>query len=119
MLVIFAVLCLTVFALLTLSTVSADKRLADAAVQSVEAYYRADAMAEEVLAQLRAGTVPEGVELLDDVYSYCCPVSDTQELSVKLTIEGDKYQILQWKVVPTTEWSPEEYIEVWSPETEE
>lgn len=119
LLVIFAVLCLTVFALLTISTVNADRRLADASVQSVEAFYRADCEAEEILARLRAGEIPDGVTEQDGVYSYHCPVSDTQELCVQVIIEGVTYQVLQWKVVPTAEWSPEEYIEVWVPETEE
>ena len=52
LLVIFAVLCLTVFALLSLSTVQADGRLSEAAVASVAAYYEADCRAEEILARL-------------------------------------------------------------------
>lgn len=121
LLVIFAVLCLTVFALLTLSTVKADLRLADAAVQSVEDYYRADCEAEEVLARFREGIVSEHVTIAGHTadgicYTYGCPVSDTQELRVVVEITEEDYQILQWKVVSTTEWSPEEYIEVWSPE---
>lgn len=119
LLVIFAVLCLTVFALLTISTVNADRRLADASVRSVEAFYRADCEAEEILARLRAGDIPAGVTEQDGVYSYHCPVSDTQALCVQVIIEGETYRVLQWKVVPTAEWSPEEYIEVWVPETEE
>lgn len=119
LLVIFAVLCLTVFALLTLSTVKADQRLADAAVQAVEAYYRADCAAEEILAKLREGSVPESVVAEENRYAYTCPVSDTQSLQVIVEIEGTNYRIEQWKVISTTEWSPEEYIEVWSPEMEE
>ena len=45
--VIFAVLCLTVFALLGLSTVRADKRLADINVKAVTDYYSAEFEAEE------------------------------------------------------------------------
>lgn len=119
LLVIFAVLCLMVFALLALSTVQADRRLADAAVQSVEEYYKADCAAEELLATLRSGILPEGVERAGNVYAYSCPLSDTQELQVIVTIEANNYQIQQWKVVSTTEWVPEEYIKVWDPEMEE
>ena len=119
LLVIFAVLCLTVFALLALSTVKADMRLADAAVQSVEEYYLADCAAEEILAQLRGGTVPEGVTRDGSIYTYACPVSGTQELQVVVELNGTEYRIRQWKVVSTTEWMPDEYIDVWVPETEE
>ena len=46
LLVIFAVLCLTVFALLGLSTVQADGRLSGASAEAVSAYYAADCRAE-------------------------------------------------------------------------
>ena len=49
LLVIFAVLCLTVFALLTLSTVQANGRLSDRSAQAVLDYYQADTQAERIL----------------------------------------------------------------------
>ena len=55
LLVVFAVLALTVFALLSLSTVRADVRLGDAAAKAVTDYYAADTRAQEILAQLRNG----------------------------------------------------------------
>ena len=39
LLVIFAVLCLTVLAMLSLSTVQADARLSDASAEAVAGYY--------------------------------------------------------------------------------
>ena len=84
LLVIFAVLCLTVFALLGLSTVQADKRLADISVQAVSDYYSADTRAEEILARLRDGQMPEGVIKTGDIYSYSCTVSPTQSLLVEV-----------------------------------
>ena len=51
----FAVLCLTVFALLSLSTVRADDRLGKATVQAVTDYYAADLEAQTILARLRNG----------------------------------------------------------------
>ena len=61
LLVIFATLCLIIFALLSLSTTRADERLGDAVAQAVSDYYAADCEAEAILAQLRQGTVPAGV----------------------------------------------------------
>ena len=46
LLVIFAVLCLTVFAVLSLSTVRADRRLQEQSVSAVEGWYAADTAAE-------------------------------------------------------------------------
>ena len=57
LLVIFAVLCLTVFALLTLSTAAADSRLSQDAADAVEAYYQADSQAE---AGRTPSTAPRG-----------------------------------------------------------
>lgn len=119
LLVIFSVLCLTVFALLTLSTVKADIRIADASIQSIKEYYRADCEAETILAELRRGTVLEGVEKDGNLYAYSCKVSDTQVLSVIAEVEEESYTIYQWKVILTEQWSPEEYIKVWMPEEEE
>ena len=95
LLVIFAVLCLTVFALLSLSTVQADRRLADASVEAVSAYYRADCQAEAVLARLRDGQLPEGVTVDGDVYVYTCPISDTQSLEVQVRLEGEQWTVLR------------------------
>ena len=61
LLVAFAVLCLTVFALLSLSTVQAQSRLADASLETVAQYYAADAEAVRILALLRSGESPDGV----------------------------------------------------------
>lgn len=115
LLVIFAVLCLMVFALLGFSTVQADKRLADISVQAVEKFYAADTRAEEILAQLRGGSIPEGVEAGDGVYTYYCPVSDRQVLQA--VVRADDYAVLSWKQIPTTEWNERESLTVWDGES--
>ena len=114
LLVIFAVLCLTVFALLSLSTVQANGRLADASVAAVSAYYQADCRAEAVLARLRSGQVPEGVAADGDTYTYTCPISDTQSLEVRVRLEGDSWTVLQWQAVSTVEWEAEDSLDLWS-----
>lgn len=50
--IIFVVLCLTIFGLLSFTTSFADKKLADKNMQSVSRYYKADSEAEEILAML-------------------------------------------------------------------
>ena len=62
LLVIFAVLCIAVFAILSLSGSLASSRMADASIISVEGYYNADLQAEEILSKLRSGELPQGVE---------------------------------------------------------
>ncbi len=101
LLVIFAVLCLTVFTLLALSTVQADSRLSDASVKAVSNYYAADLEAESILAQLRQGNIPDTVARTDNVYSFSCTISATQELMVDVMFENDVWTILRWQAVST------------------
>ena len=112
LLIIFAVLCLTVFALLGLSTVHANKRLSDISIQAVSDYYAADTHAEQILAALRTGEIPEGVSREGDVFSYACPISDSQELQVEVR-SGD-WKILRWQSVSTTEWQADESLNLWN-----
>ena len=111
LLVIFAVLCLTVFALLGLSTVHANKRISDISIQAVSDYYAADCEAEAILAQLRMGRIPIGVTLRDDVFTYSCPISDTQALCVE--IRNETWEVLRWQAVSTTQWQADDTLQLW------
>lgn len=103
LLVIFAVLCLTVFALLSLSTVQAEKRMADASVRAVEAYYEADLAAESIFARLRAGEKVPGVTESDGIYGYECPISQYQTLHVRLQKDAESWRVLRWQAVANPE----------------
>jgi len=113
LLVIFAVLCLTVFSLLSLSTVQADIRLADTAAQAVEEYYQANRQAHEILARLRLGEIPDGVTAQGDLYCYQCDISDTQSLFVTVQLEEANYSILRWQAASTADWQPDDTLPVW------
>ena len=113
-LVIFAVLCLTVFAVLSVSTVQGHLRLADSSRSAVTGYYQADCEAERILAQLRGGSIPENVHRDDHLYSYTCPISDTQMLAVLVKVENGDYQILRWQTVSTADWEAEDKLPVWN-----
>ena len=114
LLVIFAVLCLTVFALLGLATVQADTRLSNAAVASVKGFYEADTEAEQILAKLRMGEVPKGVVKNGTIYSYVCEVSKVQALEVEVEIKNEEYEVLRWQVVSTTEWQEDTGMNLWN-----
>lgn len=113
LLVVFAVLCMTIFALLSLSTVQANQRLTQAYVQSVKDYYAADCAAQSVLARLRAGEQPEGVTKNGDVYSYTCAVSDSCVLEAEVRIQEGECTILRWQTVPSQTWEASTDIELW------
>lgn len=114
LLVIFAVLCLTVFALLTLTAVQADGRLQQAEVQGVTNYYAAEGAAQQILARLREGIVPDGVTQQGSVFSYMCPISENQSLAVTVRVEGQTYQVLRWQTVYAGSWQPDTGLPVWS-----
>lgn len=118
LMVVFAVLCLTVFALLSVSTARADGRLSHKANTAITGYYEADYRAEEVLAQLRAGIVPAGVTREEGMYTYRCPISDTQVLIVQVSLEGSAYKIHRWQAVSTTDWQADDRIPVWDGQRE-
>ncbi len=99
LLIIFAVLCLTVFTLLTLSTAHADRKLSVVAADAVSDYYKADLEAERIFSKLRSGTVPEGVEVIENRYCYSCPISPTQTLMVEVCYEDGTWTVLRWQSV--------------------
>ncbi len=113
LLVIFAVLCLAVFAVLGLSSVQAEGRLSKASAEAVRAYYEADCEAEEMLAQLRQGIVPEGVIAEGNRYRYECAVSDTQRLEVEVEFEDGVYRILRWQTESGFSWPEENELNLW------
>lgn len=128
LLVIFAVLALTIFALLSLSTVRADGRLSEASAQAVQNYYAADCKAQAVLAWLRTGEgspdVPEDFTVTtsireypdhsETVHAYTIPISDTQELQVEVRMDGaNDFEILRWQAAPVGDWEIDEGIELW------
>ena len=103
LLVTFAVLCLTTFTLLALSTAQADKRLSNTSVQAVTDYYNADFQAECIFAQLRQGQIPKQVSVNGSNYFFICNISATQNLVVELKKEKETWTILRWQAVSTTE----------------
>jgi len=113
LLVIFAVLCLTVFALLGLTTAQAGARLSDASAASVQAYYQADARAEELFARLRAGELPEGVLREENLYTYTCTISETQTLHVTLQRGETGWTVLRWQAVAAELPAEDSVLNVW------
>ena len=112
LLVIFAVLCLTVFALLSLSSVQAERRLADTSARSVQAYYSADLQAQRLYARLRSGELPEDVREEEGIYAFEIPVSQRQILAVRVENTGEHWNILRWEAVPV-ETESDDSLDVW------
>lgn len=125
MALMFAVLCLVVFALISYSAAGNDRVLADTEAELVKGYYEADALAEQITAELLAArTIPEslcGVEIFagwDDTMAagtaeFSCPVSGRKELYVKIAVREDSYDILSWRMQDAGEWRADENLPVW------
>lgn len=116
LLVIFAVLCLTLFALLGLSSAQASERMSEAAAESVAAYYMADYDAERTLALLRQGSTPENVKKDGNIYSWSCPLTERQRLEIEVRLEGAEYEVLQWQLVSSAQWVADDSLNVWQGE---
>ncbi len=99
LLTVFAVLCLTVLALLSLATVRAEQRLAEASAQAAVSWYQADNQAQEVFARLRSGeNVPE-VREEGGMYRFSCPISHNQQLEAVLRKDSGGWTVLRWQAV--------------------
>jgi len=118
LLTIFAVLCLTVFVLLSVATVQANERIGKSARQAVTDYYAADSTAHELLARIRAGEIPDGVEQENGVYRFSCPVSQLQQLCVEVAVEGTEYTVLRWQAQSVDLWQNDDKMPVWDGEKE-
>ena len=114
LMVIFAVLCLLTFAVLSIATVTADRRLAEASRRSVEDWYATDTQAEEILFALREGNCPEGVSADGNVYRYECPMGENRCLSVEVKVDGADYEVLRWQAVNVSSQNYSEGESFWS-----
>jgi len=123
---IFTVLCLTIFAVISLIPALTEQNLIKAEVQLVKDYYAADLLAERILDEILLAEVQNsekimGIEissywdwdLLAERVSFVCPISETRELYVAVEIGEDFYDILTWRVRITTEWEPDDRLNVW------
>ena len=123
---VFSVLCLTVFSLITFVVAGNDKVLVDTESKFVLGYYEADALAERVLSEV-LGAWPSGIpdsilgvdigsewdmDLFADVLHYSCPLSDDKELYVKLAVYDDSFDILSWRMRDTGEWEMDTNLNV-------
>lgn len=129
LILIFAVLCLTIFALLTLSTARANQTLAEKSADFSKEYYQADSRAVQILAGIRKGAetdeIPQeidGVAITETMdggsrrISYACPLNDMQAISVELEQKGTEYTVISWKLVQTAQWEADGSFSVWDGE---
>ncbi|MBE6679600.1 MAG: hypothetical protein E7598_03665 [Ruminococcaceae bacterium] len=114
LIVIFAVLCITVFALLALKTAKSSSKLSIISAENAIAYYNADSEANEILARLRNGEKLQNVSANGNVYTYFCKISDTQLLNVEVEIRSQNdYTVLKWQKVYANDWQADDTMDIW------
>jgi len=123
---VFAVLCLSVFSLITLVVSGNSKALVDTEAQLVLGYYEADLLAEQVLAEiLESYFIPDNILGVDidvvwdweadaEIVQYVCQLPGREKwLHVRLAIYMDSYEILSWRMWDTSEWEVDESMNIW------
>jgi hypothetical protein len=134
LILVFAVLCLTIFALLTLSSAKSAHTLAHKTADSISDYYQADAAAETILAEIRAdlaaGTaIPAAIKGVDinisadtqanmETISYSLAMNERQNLQVQLSYDRDSAEllILSWQIDQISSWEGADNFEVFVPD---
>ena len=124
---IFCVLCLAVFSVLTLATADRERNLAELTAQSAADYYAADCQAVEIVAALREGNaVPADVEITRTISEYSggpvevaeftVPIGDSQALDIAVCLQdqsGETCERLRWQTIYTGPWEIDESRDIW------
>ena len=102
-LLVFVILCLVSFAVLSIVSANADSKLSARVLERTTAYYAACNQAEEQIASLdAAGELKHMTESL----SFQVQISDRQALFVELSPDGtDGYVISAWQTISTGDWN--------------
>ena len=120
---LIAVFGLTVFAVLSIRASYKERQMAQKNREAVEAYYEADARAEEIFAQVAnkwedAGRVGSAQAVLDakvaeNEISFQVDVDHNRVLYVSLGLDKGGCSVLHWKLVSGTSGSYGESIDLW------
>ena len=109
MLLIFVILCMVTFAVLSLSTSMKDYEYSVKNSEKTIQYYTANNIAEEKLAEIISS------ETTEKTIEYQVPINDNEALEVVIMIQPDKntkYSIVTWKQISTKEWTGDEKLPV-------
>lgn len=148
LLLVFVMLCLIVFAVLSLTTARSDLQMSQKIAERTQDYYAAQSKAyariktidgiltsqynekkekftetvyQRLLQEEDVTVTRKGEEV---VCSFEQPIDDTQQIQVELTItapekEGEAcYQITKWESVQIQEWNADTGLPVWKQENE-
>ena len=118
---ILVILSLTLFAVLSFVQARSDAALTNRSAQSVEAYYEADARAQQAIAQiddmLVSGGRPtdvEGVSLQSEgVYTFSIGSIDGHALTVRVDVSSGACRVTSYRYESAAEWTGESAGTLW------
>ena len=109
MLVIFILLCMVIFAVLSLSSALKDYGYAKQKANRTTAYYEACNESEEIYAKIEMENHTE------DSIVYSLPINENEQLQVTLKRQSDaenNYYIYSWLQISTQEWTADHTLPV-------
>ncbi len=137
-LMVFSVLCLTIFAVLSFVTTNYERKLSEKTAAAVLNFYEADSHAEEILAEmqkmLNANTEPGLIDefsaqfeqedflvspLEDPMnfsFSFEVPIDEKQVLHISATVKNGIIMVNSWIILSTGSWSVDNRLNVWTGE---
>lgn len=106
---IFSVLCLTVFSVLSLVTANNELRLSEKSAASVKNFYTADSAACDIINEAK-----KDIALGKTVdSSFEVKIDENRNLEVAFDIENDEIKITKWQISPISWEAIEETLPVW------
>lgn len=125
---VFAVLCLTIFSVLSFTTSSSDLRLSLRASKSISDYYAAELRAQDTILfinqQIKEGKTLDNLKMhLEEVdlessdftIRFSEAVDDRRMLLVELTFDKDyNMTVTRWNLLASKDWVPDFGMDIWS-----
>ncbi len=105
LMMIFTVLCLTIFATLSFLQAKRNLKETDRIVNSSVEYYAADYKASIIYDYLKDNLSDESylktnnIEFKNNIYSYSIKINDALSLDVELALENETLTVLKWQEV--------------------
>lgn len=139
-LIVFTVLCLTMFTTLSLASADSDRKLTEKSLAHITEYYQADVLAVERLAEIDRllesvsssadseavyreklqAELGDGFDMDVGEYTFLVPLHGEQFLRARLCClypgEEGNYRILEWRTENRQEYEIDETLPVWTGE---
>ena len=118
---LFAVLCLTVLAALSLLSANSQYALSERSAEVTRAYYAAEVRAVEIYDLVKNGDLTDVSSYEhngETLYSYTVNIDEFQSFSVLLSTSDGKTEVRSWKIIEAGNWTPDDFFDLWTGDDE-